>query len=166
MSIRVMPKGDKWQVKNDGGDRATRLCDTQQEAIEIADQIARNQKTNYLIHRPNGQIRAGKNYSEDAKKPVTKKATPAKAGTSKTASAKSAGAKSASKPATKKPVAKKEATPKEVIAEETAVVETTPVVTTPKTKKELKAERTAAKKQSKLDKAQAKKDAKAAKRNK
>mgnify|MGYP005875906307 CR=1 FL=1 len=51
------PKGDKWQVKGAGNSRATKLFGTQYQAIEYGREIARNQKSELVIHRPNGQIR-------------------------------------------------------------------------------------------------------------
>jgi uncharacterized protein YdaT len=58
-----------WQVKKGGSERATRKVDTQLEATEIARQIAKNQKTEVVIHRPNGQIRDKDSYGNDPNPP-------------------------------------------------------------------------------------------------
>lgn len=58
------PKGG-WQVKGAGNNRATVRTTTQREAIIEARTIARNQKSEMIIHRTNGQIRAKDSYGND-----------------------------------------------------------------------------------------------------
>lgn len=58
------PKGG-WQVKGAGNSRATVRTTTQSAAIAEARSIARNQKSEMVIHRPNGQIRAKDSYGND-----------------------------------------------------------------------------------------------------
>lgn len=55
------PKGG-WQVKGAGNSKATVRTATQEAAIAEARTIARNQKSEMIIHRPNGQIRAKDSY--------------------------------------------------------------------------------------------------------
>ena len=43
----------------------TKVCSTQREAQEIARSIARNQNSEVVIHRPNGQIRDHDSYGHD-----------------------------------------------------------------------------------------------------
>ena len=59
------PKGG-WQIIGAGNERATKITDTQAAAIDIARQIARNQKTELLIHGLNGRIRARDSYGNDS----------------------------------------------------------------------------------------------------
>ena len=54
-----------WQVKGEGNYRATVRTSTQREAITIARDIARNQKSELFIHGTNGQIRARDSYGHD-----------------------------------------------------------------------------------------------------
>lgn len=54
-----------WQVKGAGNQKATVKTNTQQEAINIARDIARNQKSELVIHRPNGQIRDKDSHGND-----------------------------------------------------------------------------------------------------
>lgn len=54
-----------WQVKGAGNSRATVRTSTQREAITIARDIARNQKSELFIHGTNGQIRARDSYGHD-----------------------------------------------------------------------------------------------------
>lgn len=58
------PKGG-WQVKGAGNSKATIRTSTQSKAIAEARVIARNQKSEMVIHRPNGQIRAKDSYGND-----------------------------------------------------------------------------------------------------
>jgi len=61
----VTPRGDQWTVTGAGSERATRIVDTQREAISIARTIARNQETELIIHGQNGQIRERDSYGND-----------------------------------------------------------------------------------------------------
>lgn len=62
----VTPRPDgKWQVKGAGNERATAITSTQKDAINIARDIAINQKSEVVIHRPNGQIRDKDSYGND-----------------------------------------------------------------------------------------------------
>ncbi|WP_427180019.1 DUF2188 domain-containing protein [Paenibacillus sp. TC-CSREp1] len=54
-----------WQVKGAGNDRATARANTQAEAIARATEIARNQRSEVVIHRENGQIRDKNSYGND-----------------------------------------------------------------------------------------------------
>jgi len=58
------PKGG-WQAKGEGNVRATARTRTQKEAIDIARSIARNQKSELLIHGKDGRIRARDSYGGD-----------------------------------------------------------------------------------------------------
>jgi len=69
----VVPNNGKWSVKGEGNSKATRTVDTQKEAIQIARQIAINQKSEVVIHRPNGQIRDKDSYGNDPHPPKDKK---------------------------------------------------------------------------------------------
>ncbi len=62
------PQGG-WQAIGAGNTRATARTKTQQEAIEIARTIAKNQKSELLIHGKNGQIRARDSYGNDPHPP-------------------------------------------------------------------------------------------------
>lgn len=54
-----------WQVKRAGGARATVRTETQEQAINVARDIARNQHSELFVHRPNGQIRSRDSYGND-----------------------------------------------------------------------------------------------------
>ncbi|EGL66970.1 hypothetical protein AGRO_0311 [Agrobacterium sp. ATCC 31749] len=61
----VVPHPDGWAVKGAGAERATRVVETQREAINIARGIAQNQATEMLIHGENGRIRERNSYGND-----------------------------------------------------------------------------------------------------
>jgi uncharacterized protein YdaT len=61
----VVPHGDEWAVKPEGGKHPSSLHDTQQEAINRAREIARNQESELFIHRPDGRIRERDSYGSD-----------------------------------------------------------------------------------------------------
>jgi uncharacterized protein YdaT len=60
-----MPHENGWQVKRDGNKRASRVVDTQREAIDIAREISRNQSTELQIHRKDGRIRQSDSHGND-----------------------------------------------------------------------------------------------------
>ena len=54
-----------WQVKGAGNVKATARTRTQNEAINIARQISRNQEAELLIHGTNGRIREKNSHGND-----------------------------------------------------------------------------------------------------
>ena len=62
----VVPHQDGWAVRGAGNQRATSLHNTQQQAINAACGIARNQESELVIHRPNGQIRDKDSHGPDS----------------------------------------------------------------------------------------------------
>lgn len=61
----ITPKGDKWQVLGAGNQKATKLFDTQKDAIDYGRNIAKNQEAELVIHRPDGRIRDKDSYGND-----------------------------------------------------------------------------------------------------
>lgn len=61
------PQG--WQVKGAGNEKATNVTATQKQAIEIAKGIAKNQKSEVVIHSENGRIRDKDSYGNDTHPP-------------------------------------------------------------------------------------------------
>lgn len=56
---------DGWQVKGEGNTKATARTSTQAEAIKIATNIAKNQRSEMFIHGKNGRIRERSSYGND-----------------------------------------------------------------------------------------------------
>jgi len=65
----VVPHPDGWAVRGAGNQRATSVHQTQQEAIDAGRGIARNQHSELVIHRPNGQIRDKDSHGNDPNPP-------------------------------------------------------------------------------------------------
>lgn len=61
----VVPHQEGWAVKGAGNQRATSVHDTQQQAIDVARSIARNQESELVIHRQDGRIRDKDSYGND-----------------------------------------------------------------------------------------------------
>lgn len=69
----VVPNGKDWAIKGGGNVKSTKIVATQAEAIKIARDIAINQKSEVVIHRPNGTIRDKDSYGNDPIPPRDKK---------------------------------------------------------------------------------------------
>lgn len=62
----VVPRDDGgWAVRGEGNERDTSRHDRQVDAIERARDIARNQQSEVVIHRPDGRIRDRDSYGND-----------------------------------------------------------------------------------------------------
>ncbi len=62
----VVPHQGDWAVKGAGNQRATSVHGTQQQAIDVAREIARNQQSELVIHRPDGRIRDKDSHGNDS----------------------------------------------------------------------------------------------------
>lgn len=69
----VVKHPDGWAVKGEGNSKATKVTQTQAEAIGVAEDIARNQQSDTKIHGTDGKIRAGNSYGNDPCPPRDKK---------------------------------------------------------------------------------------------
>lgn len=69
----VVPHGNQWAVRGEGNSRVTSTHSTQTQAYEAGRQIARNQQSELVVHRPNGQIRNSNSYGNDPFPPRDKK---------------------------------------------------------------------------------------------
>lgn len=61
----VVPHNGMWAVKGEGNDKVTQIFNTQEQARQKAREIAINQRSEVVIHRPNGQIRDKDSYGND-----------------------------------------------------------------------------------------------------
>ena len=63
---RVMPHKDGgWQVKRDGGERASHRADTKAVAEKVGRDISRNQQTELQVHRKDGTIERSDSHGND-----------------------------------------------------------------------------------------------------
>jgi hypothetical protein len=72
-TVHVTPHGADWQVKKSGNERASAVTDTQQCAIDVGRQMAKEMRTELVIHGRDGQIRDKDSYGNDPCPPVDKK---------------------------------------------------------------------------------------------
>ena len=54
-----------WAVKGEGNTKVTKITKTQKEAIDIAREIAKNQKSELIIQNTEGKIRSKDSYGND-----------------------------------------------------------------------------------------------------
>lgn len=65
---RIMPHKDGgWQVKRDGGKRASHVTGTKAEAEKLGRAISRNQETEFTIHNKDGQMGSSDSHGNDPK---------------------------------------------------------------------------------------------------
>jgi len=69
----VVPHQNNWAVKGAGNAKATSVQPTQQKAIQEAIKIAKNQKSEVVIHGKDGKIRDKDSYGNDPFPPKDKK---------------------------------------------------------------------------------------------
>ncbi|MBI5087605.1 MAG: DUF2188 domain-containing protein [Actinobacteria bacterium] len=65
-NVHVVTHGDdEWAVQREGGDRATSVHPTQQEAVDAGRGLAQRDKVELLIHGQDGSIRERHTYGDD-----------------------------------------------------------------------------------------------------
>jgi hypothetical protein len=69
----VVKTDDGWGVKGAGNGRFTSVHETQQQAIKAAIPIAKNQKSEVVIHGRDGKVRDSDSYGNDPCPPKDKK---------------------------------------------------------------------------------------------
>ena len=69
----VLPHGKSWAVKGEGNSRNTKITDTKFEAVNRARKIAKNMKTELVIHNNDGKISDKDSYGNDPHPPNDKK---------------------------------------------------------------------------------------------
>jgi hypothetical protein len=68
-SQHVVPASGKWSVRAAGAARATSVHTTQAEAIKVAAELAKNQKSELYIHGRDGRIRERNSYGSNSYPP-------------------------------------------------------------------------------------------------
>lgn len=65
----VSPHDDGWQVKMEGGKRATEVFETKDMAVDEAQNLAKEQEpSQILIHGQDGKIKEERTYGQDPKR--------------------------------------------------------------------------------------------------
>jgi hypothetical protein len=68
-NIHVVPAGTKWAVKAAGITTPSSMHRTQHAAEQAARRLAKQNQSELVIHRPNGQIRDKDSYGNDPSPP-------------------------------------------------------------------------------------------------
>jgi hypothetical protein len=62
----VTPDGDKWKVQKEGAQRAVKIFDNKEDAVDFGIKTARNQPLGQLkIHKKDGTIQEERTYGKD-----------------------------------------------------------------------------------------------------
>lgn len=69
----VVPYKNDWAVRGEKNSRVTSVTNTQAKAIDIARQIAQNNKSEVVIHNRQGIIRDKDSYGRDPNPPKDRK---------------------------------------------------------------------------------------------
>jgi hypothetical protein len=69
----VVPHQGDWAVRGEGNSRVTSIHSTQSSAYDAAREIAINNKSEVVIHRPDGTIRDKDSFGNDFCPPKDKK---------------------------------------------------------------------------------------------
>ncbi len=68
----VVPLGNGWAVKGEGNSRFTAITERKAEATTIARDLARNNKSEIVIHGKDGRIHDKDSYGKDPNPPKDK----------------------------------------------------------------------------------------------
>jgi uncharacterized protein YdaT len=69
----VVKRDEGWAVRGEGNSRDTSHHDTQSEAVDAAKGIASHQRSEVVIHRPDGRIRDKDSYGNDPHPPTDRR---------------------------------------------------------------------------------------------
>jgi len=61
----VVKHGEDWAIRGEGNKKITKITNTQKEAIGIAKEIAKNNKSELIIQNRQGKIRSKDSYGND-----------------------------------------------------------------------------------------------------
>jgi uncharacterized protein YdaT len=67
--VHVVPRGNGWAVEKNGSQRASKVTETQREAIAAGKKIAEREKSELVVHGENGRIREKNSYGNDPSPP-------------------------------------------------------------------------------------------------
>jgi hypothetical protein len=66
--VTVAPHEEGWSVTRQGNERASRVTDTKQEAVEIARDYAKQENSELVIKGADGKIQSKDSHGHDPKK--------------------------------------------------------------------------------------------------
>lgn len=68
----ITPHGDQWAVKGAGNSKPTKIFDKKSDALDFGRQIAKNQHSELISQKKNGQINLKNSYGNDPNPPRDK----------------------------------------------------------------------------------------------
>lgn len=68
-NVHVVPSGKGWDVKKAGSGKPESHHKTQTKAVEQGKKLAKDEKSELVIHRPDGRIRDKDSYGPDPNPP-------------------------------------------------------------------------------------------------
>ena len=68
-NIHVVPHANGWAVKKEGGQRPSLVSDTKKKAEKAGRQLAKELKSELIIHAKDGSIRSADSYGNDPNPP-------------------------------------------------------------------------------------------------
>lgn len=66
----VIPFEGKWAVKTEAEEEITAEFDSQEEAVEFAQEIAESEGTELIIHGEDGEVESKQNFEDDSEDPL------------------------------------------------------------------------------------------------
>jgi uncharacterized protein YdaT len=69
----VVKRPDAWAVRGEGNTRDTSHHRNQAQAVDAAREIAQQQRSEVVIHRPDGRIRDKDSYGNDPTPPIDRR---------------------------------------------------------------------------------------------
>lgn len=63
--VWVSPNGDEWKVQRPGNQKASKVTETKQEAVQVARQIAQNVGAELFVQNKDGTIGYKNSYGSD-----------------------------------------------------------------------------------------------------
>jgi hypothetical protein len=63
--VHVVPRGNGWAVKREGSSRASKVTETQRQAIQAGRETARREGAELVIHSQSGRIREKDSHGND-----------------------------------------------------------------------------------------------------
>jgi Uncharacterized protein conserved in bacteria (DUF2188) len=72
-SNHVVPSSSGWAVKKSGAERASKVFETKDEAVDYGRELSKTEKTELFIHKSNGMIQDRSSYGNDPNPPKDKK---------------------------------------------------------------------------------------------
>lgn len=68
-NVHVVPNGNQWAVKPEGSKSPTSTHRTQKAAEDTGRRMAKQNESELVVHRPNGQIRDKDSFGNDPNPP-------------------------------------------------------------------------------------------------